>query len=145
MIQSALGADPDSLLPPSGQTVHNPDLLPPSHRPRRKRKQTKHWYNLFIETTPARDALITPSFHGFGEYGPPVRGYPGYAAPGYAAPGYAPRGPGGLPTNQASLDVKAFIPAQYEHVRLTPLTGILVIAGFVGVVSLIQRHKIVTK
>lgn len=139
MVQSSLGADPDSLLPPSGQTVHNPDLLPPSRSRSRKKKQSKHWYNLFIETTPDRDALIAPSFHGFGQgYAPSVRGYP----PGG---GYAPRGPGGLPTNQASLDVKAFIPAQYEHVRLTPLTGILAIAGFVGVVSLIQRHKVVAK
>lgn len=137
MIQSAQLGDDDSLLPPSGQTVHNPDLLPPT-RHMKRRKKVKHWYDAFVETHTDRDALLPPSMNGFGQgyYPPPaVRGYPGYA----------PRGPGGLPTNQASLDVKAFVPAQYEHVRVTPLTGILVIAGFVGVVSLIQRHKVVAK
>lgn len=69
---------------------------------------------------------------------------PGYypPQPGYAPQGYAPpRGPGGLPTDRATLDVRAFIPAQYEHVRVSPGTGFAVVAVGVVVILLLQRDK----
>ena len=59
-------------------------------------------------------------------YPPPQPGY--YPPPAYRPPR---RGPGGLPTNEASLDVKAFIPAQYEHIQLHPggvIAGLAVLA-----------------
>lgn len=62
---------------------------------------------------------------------------PGY----YPPPGYAARGPGGLPTDQASLDVRAFIPAQYEHLRIHPGMGLFVVAAGVIVVLMLQRDK----
>jgi len=71
-------------------------------------------------------------------YQPP--GYP--QQPAYAPQGYGPpRGPGGLPTDRATLDVRAFIPAQYEHIRVSPGTGFAVIAVGVVVVFLLMRDK----
>ena len=68
---------------------------------------------------------------------------PQYYPPGYApAPGYyPPRAPGGLPANEASLDIKAFIPAQYDHIRITPgmAIGGIVILGLVF--ALVTQHK----
>lgn len=69
---------------------------------------------------------------------------PGYypQQPGYApAPAYYPqRGPGGLPTDQASVDVRAFIPAQYEHVRINPGT-VMMVLGAVVIVALVMDRK----
>lgn len=76
-------------------------------------------------------------------------------APGYYSPGYAPqpqyyppqgygpprRGPGGLPTDEASVDVRAFIPAQYEHVRVNPGTVMMVIGAVVIVALVMDRKK----
>lgn len=50
---------------------------------------------------------------------------------------YAPR----LPTNQASLDIRAFIPAQYDHIQVHPagvIAGVLVV---VTAVLLVQRQR----
>lgn len=78
---------------------------------------------------------------------PPQQAYyqqPGYypPQPAYAPQGYGPpRGPGGLPTDRATLDVRAFIPAQYEHVRVSPGTGFAVVAVGVVVIFLLARDK----
>lgn len=76
----------------------------------------------------------------------PPQGYaPGYyqqPAGYYPQQGYyPPRGPGGLPTDRASVDVKAFIPAQYEHVRLNPGTGMAVLVVGLVVVAMLARDK----
>lgn len=65
----------------------------------------------------------------------------------YYAPGSYPYGqaPGGLPNNQASLDVKAFIPAQYEHVRLTPATGMAILLGAGLVIMALSQYKVAKK
>jgi hypothetical protein len=63
---------------------------------------------------------------------------PGYYPP---QPYYAQTGPGGLPTDRASLDVKAFIPAQYQHVRVSPGGVALVLAAGVIVVLLVNKKK----
>lgn len=75
---------------------------------------------------------------------------PGYYPPGYMPPGYAPqptyysppgarRGPGGLPTDEASLDIRAFVPAQYEHVRINPSTVMVAIG--IGLVIYLAVSK----
>jgi len=79
-------------------------------------------------------------------YYPPQQAYyspPAYGPGGYGPPGYGPpRGPGGLPADRASVDVRAFIPAQYEHVRVSPGTGMAVVAvGFVVVLLLMREKK----
>ena len=63
--------------------------------------------------------------------------------PNYAPPGYGPsrRGPGGLPTNQASLDIRAFIPAQYDHLQIHPAGVMAAIAVGVTVILLVRRNK----
>ncbi|MBV8722251.1 MAG: hypothetical protein JO277_08885 [Candidatus Eremiobacteraeota bacterium] len=67
---------------------------------------------------------------------------PPYSQPGYYPPNYyPPRGPGGLPTNRATVDVKAFIPAQYEHVQINPGTAMLVIGLGVAVTLLLTKEK----
>jgi len=96
---------------------------------------------------PPQTASMIPSSGGdtmYPQQGYVQRGYPpsGYA-PGYA-PGYGsrPQVPGGLPPNQASLDVRAFIPAQYDHVQLHPAGGIAIIAiGVLAVMLISQRKK----
>jgi len=55
--------------------------------------------------------------------------------PGY----YPPRGPGGMNPNEASVDTKVFIPAQYEHVKFNPGTVALVIG--VGVIAVMVGQK----
>lgn len=80
-----------------------------------------------------------------GYYPPPPPTYyappPAYGPPGYG-PSYAPpRAPGGLPANQATLDVRAFIPAQYEHVRITPATGIAIVAIGLLVVAAVGKLR----
>ena len=73
-------------------------------------------------------------------YYPPQPTY--YAPPpAYGPPGYGPpRMPGGLPADRASLDVRAFIPAQYEHVRVTPATGLAIVAF--GILAIVAVSKI---
>lgn len=71
---------------------------------------------------------------------PPFVGRPTGYSPGYA-PGYAPRGPGGLPTDQATLDVKAFIPAQYQHVTIHPGTVIAVLALAGGIAYVMVKRR----
>lgn len=66
-------------------------------------------------------------------YYPPPQGYPGYYPQN--------RGSGGLPRDQATLDVKAFIPAQYDHVRLHPAGGLAILAVGVLAVMLISQHR----
>lgn len=72
---------------------------------------------------------------------------PGYYAPApyypppYAPAPYPPRGPGGLPTDRATLDVKAFIPAQYQHVRISPGGVALVLLAGVVIVMLVNKNK----
>ena len=74
-------------------------------------------------------------------------GYPSTApyAPQYYPPG-APYpgggiGPGGLPTDRASVDVRAFIPAQYEQLRVHPLIAIGLVLGVgYAVITLVRRH-----
>ncbi len=79
-----------------------------------------------------------PQYYPPTQYAPPVRAYP--------PQGYGPaRGPGDLPTDRATLDVKAFIPAQYEHVSISPFVGIALIIGVVSFVYVIKQHKIVAK
>lgn len=62
---------------------------------------------------------------------PPPQAYP---------PGYYPAGPGGLPADRASVDVKAFIPAQYEHVQVDPTTVMALILVGLGVYY-VATHK----
>lgn len=76
---------------------------------------------------PQQQAYYPPSPYGPSGYGPSPYG--------------PPRGPGGLPTDRASVDVRAFIPAQYEHVRVSPGTGMAVVAVGVVVVLLLMRDK----
>lgn len=123
-------SDPDALMPPSGETVpaENRDLLPPSERPvHRRRHKKRGWIaKLFAPSDP--DALM-------GDYYPP--GY--YPPPGY---NYGPpRAPGGLPGDRATLDVKAFIPAQYEHVSLSPWNGVAIVGIGVSLILLLAAKK----
>jgi hypothetical protein len=104
----------------------------------------------FVATTPPMVQPTVPAAMPGGAsampYYPPQPTYyappPGYGPPAYGPVAYGPpRGPGGLPADRASVDVKAFIPAQYEHVRVSPGTGMAVVAvGFV-VVLLLMRDK----
>lgn len=75
-----------------------------------------------------------------------------YQQPGYAPAYYTPpppsyqygpaRGPGGLPADRASVDVRAFVPAQYEHIRIEPTTAMAVVAvGVVIALMLAQKKK----
>ena len=73
-----------------------------------------------------------PTYYPQQAYGPPAYGPPAYGPP---------RGPGGLPADRATLDVRAFIPAQYEHVRVSPGTGMAVIAVGLVVVLVLMRDK----
>ena len=69
--------------------------------------------------------------------------YPSY--PGYYQPQqpvyYSNRAPGGLPPDQATVDVKAFLPAQYEHVQVDPTTVMAVIAVGLGVYYVMSKKK----
>lgn len=69
---------------------------------------------------------------------------PGYAyGPPPRQPAYYPpsrRGPGGLPRDEASLDVRAFIPAQYDHVQVHP-GGVMAVLGVGVIVYLLAVKK----
>lgn len=102
----------------------------------------------FVATTPPMVQPSVPAATPGGAetmpyYQPQPTSY--YPQPGYGPPpGYSygpPRGPGGLPTDRASVDVRAFIPAQYEHVRVSPGTGMAVVAVGVVVALLIARER----
>lgn len=72
---------------------------------------------------------------------------PGYAygpppAPAYYAP--RRRGPGGLPTDEATLDVKAFVPAQYEHATIHP-GGVMAVLAFGAIVYILATRKKTSK
>ena len=63
-------------------------------------------------------------------YGPvPAQYYP-------PPPGYGPR-----PPREASVDIKAFIPASYEHVKFNPTTIALVFGVGVAVVLVMQKKQ----
>lgn len=70
-------------------------------------------------------------------------GYPGYYAPAptYYGQPYYNRGPGGLPADRATVDVKAFIPAQYEHVRVDPMTVMAALVVGVGIFLVATKKK----
>jgi len=72
------------------------------------------------------------------QYYPPPR--PAYyqSAPTYYGP---TRAPGGLPADHASLDVKAFVPAQYEHIRVNPTTAMLLVGFSVLAVLFVLDKK----
>ena len=72
-------------------------------------------------------------------YGQPPA-YPGYYQPQQPYY-YSNRGPGGLPADQASVDVKAFLPAQYEHVQVDPTTVMAAIIVGVGIYIVATRKK----
>ncbi len=97
---------------------------------------------------PVRQASMlpppSPSSPG-GTMNPQYPQQTGYYPP--ARPGYPPQmvRAGGLPTDQASLDVKAFIPAQYEHIRLTPAGGLVIVLLGVMAAMLISQHRKATK
>lgn len=77
-----------------------------------------------------------PSGANMYPYGQPPA-YPGYYQPVY----YSNRGPGGLPADQATVDVKAFLPAQYEHVSVDPTTVMAAIIVGVGIYLVATRKK----
>lgn len=70
-------------------------------------------------------------------YYPPQQGYY-QSAPTYYGP---TRAPGGLPAGHASLDVKAFVPAQYEHIRVNPTTAMLLVGVSVLAVLFVLDKK----
>ena len=92
---------------------------------------------------PAQTAAMIPSPGGAPAmpYGPPQTGY--YPP----QQGYYPQAPraGGLPTDRATLDVKAFLPAQYEHVSLSPAGGMVIVLVGVMAALLISQHRKATK
>lgn len=95
---------------------------------------------------PPQQARMLPSSGGDTtmnpQYYPPQQAYYPPQQPAY--PGYypqAPRAPGGLPANQASLDIKAFIPAQYDHIQLHPAGAIAILVVGALTVMLVMQHK----
>ena len=121
----------------------------------------------FVEKAPvpgAGDGLLTPAFMTTTAQAPPVvlpstpastytpnsggrsqmpaQYYqPGYAPAPYYPPSYQPGyQPGYAPApRQASVDIKAFIPAQYEHVKFNPVTLAALAAAVVVTVVVMQR------
>ena len=72
-------------------------------------------------------------------YGPPRQVYYPPPPPTYYGP---TRAPGGLPADRASLDVRAFVPAQYEHIRVNPTTAMLLIGvSVLAVLFVLDRKK----
>lgn len=97
------------------------------------------------EPTPSPE--ISPSSYSVPSSGGtmPPYSYPGYyapSAPSYYGPSpYYSRGPGGLPADRASVDVKAFIPAQYEHVQVDPMTVMAAIVVGLGIFYVATKKK----
>lgn len=91
---------------------------------------------------PTAPALPSQGASTMPYYQPGPAYYPPPPPPGYGPAYYGPQrvGRGGLPTDQASVDVRAFIPAQYEHVRINPGTVATVI-GLVVIVALVLDRK----
>lgn len=75
-----------------------------------------------------------PDDPGYG-YGPPPP-----PPPTYYGPPPRRRGPGGLPRDEASLDIKAFVPAQYDHVRIHP-GGVAAVLAVGAIVYLFATRK----
>ena len=47
-----------------------------------------------------------------------------------------------MPADHASLDVKAFVPAQYEHIRVNPGSAMLMIGvGVLAVLFILEKKK----
>lgn len=94
-------------------------------------------------TSSAASSSQQPAYAPGGASAMPAPGYypppPGYA-PAYA-PTYYSRGPGGLPTDRASFDVKAFIPAQYEHVNFSGAGLAALALGGVVVFMLVKQRR----
>ena len=96
---------------------------------------------------PAPSPQISPSPSSVPSSGGtmPPYSYPGYYAPAptyYGQPSYySNRGPGGLPTDRATVDVKAFIPAQYEHVSVDPMTVMAAIVVGIGIYLVATKKK----
>lgn len=96
---------------------------------------------IYRPPTPAiQTAAFTPT-----TFPSPPRGAampPYYGPPSYYPPSYGPpRAPGGLPADRASVDIKTFIPAQYEHVRFNPATIALMIGFGVIVYAVATKRK----
>ncbi len=90
-----------------------------------------------MTTTPAAVPAAPGGAMNPNYYQPPPPAY-------YPQPqGYYPQAPraGGLPTDRATLDVRAFIPAQYQHVRLSPVTGLLLVGGGLALIALIVKNR----
>lgn len=72
-------------------------------------------------------------------YAPPPQPVYYAQAPTYYGPR---RAPGGLPAGHASVDVRAFVPAQYEHIRINPMTGMLLVGvGVLAVLFVLDKKK----
>lgn len=101
-------------------------------------KVTSGIYRPPMPATPAAQTAFAPATAPpRGAAMPPY--YP--SAPSYYPPSYGPpRGPGGLPTDRATVDIKTFIPAQYEHVRINPGTVIAMLA-FGAIVYAVATKK----
>jgi hypothetical protein len=95
------------------------------------------------QTQPSPVPVLAPGGASIMPYYQPPGYYPPPPPPGYGPAYYGPprRGPGGLPTDQASVDVRAFIPAQYEHVRVNPATVAMVIGAVVIAALVMDRKK----
>ena len=70
---------------------------------------------------------------------------PGYYPPQPVPYGYGGGGPafapGGLPIDHASVDVKAFIPAQFDHIQLDSSTGLAILVAGLGVIFLVTHQR----
>ena len=72
-------------------------------------------------------------------YAPPPQPVYYAQAPTYYGPR---RAPGGLPAGHASVDVRAFVPAQYEHIRINPMTGMLLVGvGVLAVLFVLDKER----
>jgi peptidoglycan hydrolase-like protein with peptidoglycan-binding domain len=95
----------------------------------------------------AQEATPPPSAPALQPGGPSMPYYP-QAQPSYypSSPPYGyGRGPtfapGGLPLDHASIDVNAFIPAQFDHIQLDAGTGMAILAAGLGVVLLVTHQR----
>lgn len=100
-----------------------------------------------LSTPPPASPQILPSAPSPVQYPAGANMYPygqSPAYPGYYQPQplyYSNRGPGGLPADQATVDVKAFLPAQYEHVQVDPTTVMAAIIVGVGIYMVMSKKK----